>query len=180
MCLLESHPVRSLESWAPVGRKRLALKRQLGKKNSSVVLGQPLATTTQRQGSWVTSQGPESHHSCPAVNPSKHLGTGSSRLLCFLTLKWSYSSPSWRGEEGSSEGGDCVGKREREEWKTTSLRNSGWKEEGLWEIRCCLDEGGCRQPYFLALGREEKKKRMPNIQTQPDWFLRAVPGDFLE
>lgn len=142
MCLLEGHPVRSLESWASVGRERLAFKRQLGKRNSSFVLGQPLATTTQRQGFRIASQGPEFHHSYPVVSPSKYLGAGSSVLLCFSTLKWSYPNPSQMGEERSSvhiQGVETMWER-RGGGKTTSLRNSGWKEEGLWKTVCCL---GC-------------------------------------
>lgn len=52
----------------------------------------------------------------------------------------------------------------------------------MWETGCYLGSGGgdVDNPIFLLWKKEEKKKRMPYVQIQPDWFLRAIPGDFLE
>lgn len=40
--------------------------------------------------------------------------------------------------------------------------------------------GDVDSPVFSALEKEDKKKRMPKVQTQPDRFLGAIPENFLE
>lgn len=94
-------------------------------------------------------------------------------FLCISPLKWSDPSPSWMGEEGSS--------AYTQELENVWQRGRGGKK-GLWETGCYLGSGGgdVDNPIFLLWKKEEKKKRMPYVQIQPDWFLRAIPGDFLE